>query len=258
MNKNEEFDLKIEDMSITGEGIGKVDGFPLFVKDALIGDLIHAKVIKLKKNYGYARLLRIIEPSDKRVEPLCLLSRQCGGCQIQALSYQEQLKFKERMVENNLGRIGGFTQIPLRPIIGMENPYRYRNKAQFPIGTDKNGEVTAGFYAGRTHDIIPNLDCILGVKENKTILETVLHYMKREGVSAYNEQTGKGMVRHVLIRKGFATGELMVCLVINGSQLPAKESLIDSLIQIPGMTSISISPNLEMNITEINFYLTEI
>lgn len=241
--KNDMVTVTIEDMGQDGEGIGKVDGFTLFIKDAVIGDVVEAKLMKVKKNYGYARLMKIITPSADRVEPKCSVYRQCGGCQIQALDYQAQLKFKERKVRGNLERIGGFTDIPLEPIMGMEEPYHYRNKAQFPVGTDKNGEIVTGFYAGRTHDIIPNTKCYLGTTVNEEILQVVLEYMKKYNISAYDEAKGKGLVRHILIRTGFASGEIMVCLVINGKKLPKSEKLVESLTKIQGMTSITINTN---------------
>lgn len=241
--KNDVVTVRIEDMGTDGEGIGKVNGFTLFIKDALIGDVVEAKLMKVKKNYGYARLMNIITPSPDRVEPKCPVYRQCGGCQIQALAYQAQLKFKEHKVRGNLERIGGFTDILLEPIVGMENPYHYRNKAQFPVGTDKNGEIVTGFYAGRTHDIIPNTKCYLGAEVNEEILHVVLEYMKKYNISAYNETTGKGLVRHVLIRTGFTSGEIMVCIVVNGKKLPRAERLVDELVKLEGMTSITLNVN---------------
>ena len=241
--KNTVVTLDITDMGQNGEGIGKVEGYTLFVKDAVIGDRVQVKVMKAKKSYGYARLLEILSPSPDRVEPRCACARQCGGCQIQALSYESQLKFKEEKVRGCLERIGGFTRIPLQPIIGMESPYRYRNKAQFPIGTGKDGRPVAGFYAGRTHSIIPQEDCVLGVRENQAILEVILGFMEEYGIPAYREEEGSGLVRHVLIRSGFATRELMVCLVINGETLPKAQVLVDRLKDIAGMASISLNIN---------------
>lgn len=241
--KNDSVTVSVTDMGQDGEGIGKAEGYTLFIKDAVVGDKVRAKVIKAKKNYGYARLMEVLEPSPDRVEPRCSCARQCGGCQIQALSYQRQLQFKEEKVRNVLERIGGFEKIPLQPIIGMENPYRYRNKAQFPIGTDREGRPMAGFYAGRTHTIIPQEDCVLGVRENKAILEVILGFMEEFSIPAYREEEGSGLVRHVLIRYGFATKEIMVCVVINGDRLPKAEILAERLSDIAGMTSISINKN---------------
>ncbi len=243
MQKNDEMILKIEDMGVDGAGIGKADGMTFFVKDAVIGDVVRAKVMKLKKTYGYARLMELLEASPDRVEPKCPYYRQCGGCQIQALSYEKQLEFKERKVRNNLERIGGFSEIPMEPIVGMEEPYHYRNKAQFPVGTDKDGHIVTGFYAGRTHTIIPNRDCALGLPVNREILDLVIDFMEKYHVSAYDEKTGKGLVRHVLIRCGFTSKEKMVCLIINGKSLPHSEKLVEALRKIDGMTSISINCN---------------
>ena len=247
MNKNDVFELNITDMGVDGEGIGHYDGMTFFVKDALIGDVIKARAMKLKKNYGYARVEEIIIPSAFRVEPKCALHRRCGGCQIQALSYEKQLEFKEQKVRNNLIRIGGFSpeevDEKMLPVVGMEEPYRYRNKAQFPVGCDKEGNVITGFYAARTHSIIPVEDCLLGVKDNEVILKLVKEWMKEYDISAYDETTGKGLLRHVLIRYGFTTKEIMVCLIINGDKIPGESSLIEGLKSLEGMTSISININ---------------
>ena len=260
--KNQLLTTEIIDISTEGEGIGKVNGYPFFIKDTIIGDQVEIRAIKLKKNYGYGRLEKVITPSPFRVTPPCSFHRQCGGCQIQAMSYEQQLAFKQNKVRNNLLRIGGFLPEELdrmmEPVVGMEEPFRYRNKAQYPIGRDKEGNPVAGFYAGRTHSIIANTECLLGVDENRTILEVILQYMKEYHVSAYEEASGKGLIRHVLIRKGFTSGQVMVCLVINlkgctglsgknssREWLPHQKELIERLVAIRGMTSISVSINCE-------------
>lgn len=237
--KNDLVTVTIEDMGHDGEGLGKIEGYPLFIKDAVIGDVVEASIMKTKKNYGYAKLRKVVTPSSFRVTPRCVFHRQCGGCQLQALRYDRQLVFKQNKIRNNLIRLGGFTpemidQV-MEPIVGMdesinvinearneainearnetinearnetinkaknetinkvrnemineamyktvgEGAYRYRNKAQFPVGTDKEGQPVVGFYAGRTHDIIANTDCCLGVTENRDILEIILAYMKK-------------------------------------------------------------------------------
>lgn len=245
--KNDMLTVTIEDMGHDGEGIGKVDGYTVFVKDAVIGDTVQAKIMKTKKHYGYGRLMEILEPSPDRVESLCPYARQCGGCQIQALSYEKQLEYKQNKIRNNLIRIGGFSreELPMEPIIGMEHPFRYRNKAQFPVGTDKEGNLVTGFYAGRTHSIINNRKCYLGVEVNEQILDIVMDYMEQNGVTAYDEASGQGLVRHVLIRYGFRSKEIMVCLVINGTKLPMAEKLVEELVKLPGMTSITLNVNRE-------------
>ena len=241
--KNDLVTLEIEDCGIDGEGIGKADGFTVFVKDAVIGDTVTAKIIKAKKNYGYGRLMEVLKPSPYRVEPKCEFARQCGGCQLQALSYDQQLVFKTNKVKGHLERIGGFADIPMEPIIGMDELFHYRNKAQFPVGRNKEGKIVTGFYAGRTHNIIENRDCALGVAENKEVLDRVIAHMEKYGIEPYNEATGKGLVRHVLIRYGYFTKEVMVCLILNGNKLPKEEQLVKSLCEIPGMTSITINVN---------------
>lgn len=245
IRKNDKFELIIEDMSEDGAGIGRLNGYIWFVKDAVIGDHIQASAMKMKKNYGFARLLQIIEPSKSRVAERCPSARRCGGCQLQMLSYEEQLKFKVRKVQNHLIRIGGLNEVPMEPIIGMEHPWRYRNKAQFPFGRNKDGKMIAGFYAGRTHCIIESEDCFLGAEENKEILARIRSVMEEKKIDPYEETTHSGVIRHALIRKGFLTGELMVCLVINQTKLPEAEAFVNALNVLPGMTSISYSINRE-------------
>lgn len=272
--KNDLVEVTIEDIGADGEGIGKVEGFTLFVKDALPGDVVRARIVKNKKHYAYARLEKVISPSPFRTEPLCSFHRQCGGCQLQTLSYEKQLEFKYAKIRNNLIRIGGFEgkflDTVMEPVIGMDYPFHYRNKAQYPVGTDKNGNVITGFYAGRTHDIIANTNCLLGPAVNEKILEIVLHYMKTYKVPAYHEVSGEGLIRHILIRNGFTSGQIMVCLVINKKPkkvsfnisepangvteqnsmikyqqevIPGQEYLIRKLCEIEGMTSVSVSFN---------------
>ena len=247
MQKNDTAVIEITDIGTDGAGIGKADGYTLFVKDAVIGDIAEVKVMKAKKNYGYARLMKVVEPSKYRAQSRCAFARRCGGCQIQEMSYDRQLAFKEQKVRGNLERIGGFSPEfidgIMDPVAGMEHPFGYRNKAQFPFGTDKEGNPVVGFYAGRTHDIIANTDCALGVPVNQQILEIILKFMKENSIPAYNEKTGQGLVRHALIRYGFSTKEIMVCLVINGTRIPHAEKLIGALTELPGMTSITISAN---------------
>ncbi|MDY3747996.1 MAG: 23S rRNA (uracil(1939)-C(5))-methyltransferase RlmD [Lachnospiraceae bacterium] len=245
IKKNDIYTMVIEDFGSEGEGIGKVDGFTLFVKDALIGDEIEVKVIKTKKNYGYGRLMKIIKPSPFRVEARCKNARACGGCQIQHLSYEKQLEYKQTKVENLLKRVGKIENYEMLPIIGMKEPYYYRNKAQFPVGKNKDGEIVTGFYAGRTHAIIDTEHCYIQHPLNEQLVRCVKQWMVQNHIEPYDETTGQGLVRHILTRIGFKTKEVMVCLVINGKKLPKAEKLIELLKDIPGMTSISININQE-------------
>ncbi len=273
--KNQILTLTIEDLGSEGEGIGKVDGFPFFVKDTLPGDEVRVSVMKTKKNMAFAKLQEIMKPSQDRVDPPCPVYRSCGGCQIQAMEYGQQLSFKRDKVYNCLKRIGGFDESLLdqvmREPVGMERPWNYRCKAQYPLGRDKEGRGIAGFYAGHTHSIISHTDCAIGAPENKAVLEAVLEYVREiegsfistkagadhatSGRNAggskkamdpvYNEETGEGLLRHVLIRKSHATGDLMVCLIINGEQIPEQDLLISRLSAISGVKSISLNTNME-------------
>ena len=247
MEKNEIFETEIVDMTEDGEGIGKVDGFTVFIKDTVIGDHVEAKLIKSKKTYGYGRLVKVLSPSAFRVEPTCPVAAPCGGCQLQAMSYESQLKFKESRVRGHLERIGHFTDIPMEPIIGMEGePLRYRNKAQFPVGKSKDGQIITGFYAGRTHSIIPVEDCLLGMPVNRQVTKIVTEFMEKYHIEPYNEETHRGLVRHILVRCGFHTGQVMVCLVINGTKLPRHEELVKCLSEaVSGLVSVSLNVNRE-------------
>ena len=276
--KNEVFQVKVADIGDNGEGIGKADGFTWFIKDAVIGDLVEAKVTKVKKSYGYARLMRVLEPSPYRREPLCPKARRCGGCQLQAMDYKKQLCFKENKICNNLRRIGGIGNLQMvdeegaprqgdnreigkggppvlvYPILGMEKPWRYRNKAQFPFGRNKEGGVITGFYASRTHVIIENEDCLLGAAENKGILACIRAYMEEYGILPYHEESHTGLVRHAFIRKAFRTGQIMVCLVVNGrvEELTEAGVLVERLISLPCGDSRIVSVSCNINREQTN------
>ena len=270
--KNQELNLTIEDLGNDGEGIGRVDGYTLFVKDALVGDVVRVRVMKTKKRYGYARLLSVLEPSPWRVEPRCPVARQCGGCQLQHCSYEKQLEWKSKKVADCITRIGGIPVVTdiaeaavvpeenamtgekpvvMEPILRMEEPFHYRNKAQYPVGYDKEGNLVAGFYAGRTHSIIPCMHCAIQHPCNEKILKTILDFMKEYHISAYQEEEHTGLVRHILTRVGKSTGEVMICLVINGNTLPCQEILVEGLQNAFAeekeltLKSISLCPNTQ-------------
>ncbi|MDO5521647.1 MAG: 23S rRNA (uracil(1939)-C(5))-methyltransferase RlmD [bacterium] len=259
VEKNEELIVKIDAYGSEGEGIGRIDGYALFVKDAVIGDTVKVKVMKAKKNYAFARLVEIITPSEDRIDPPCTLARKCGGCQIQHINYEKQLEFKHNKVKNCLEHIGGFKVVEqgtvetdvdavdnvvvMEPALGMDNAFYYRNKAQFPVGTDKDGKVITGFYAARTHNIIETTTCAIQAKENDEILQIVRDFLTEYKISTYDEESHKGLVRHILTRVGYKTKEIMVCLILNGKKLPHQEELIARLTKVPYMTSIIINVN---------------
>ena len=253
--KNELVTIEITDMGNGGEGIGRADGFTLFVKGAVVGDVIEAKVLKAKKTYGYAKIERILQPSEHRVEPVCPVAGRCGGCQLQAMNYVAQLSWKERKVRECLERIGGVafaeasdgtedtagvaadnvceTDKPcFLPILGMEDYFAYRNKAQFPVGKDKNGTVVTGFYAGHSHAIIPSTTCAIQAPVNEVICKIVCEHMEQNNVAPYEEESHTGLVRHILTRVGAATGEVLVCLIINGKSLPKAKILAGRLREV--------------------------
>ena len=246
--KNQVVTVTITDMDDDGNGIGKIDGYILFIKDTVIGDAVEAKIIKVKKNYSYAIATKIITPSADRVPLKCPVGKSCGGCQLQALSYESQLQFKYNKVFNDLVRIGGveadYLKVIMEPVVGMENPWNYRNKSQYPVGLNKDGEIIAGFYAGRTHSIISFPECHIASLSDKAILDVILKWAKDLGIRPYDETSQTGLLRHILIRTAVHTGEIMVCLIINGESLGEKEnSLISSLKKVDGIASVCINVN---------------
>lgn len=247
IKKNDELIIEIHDIGQQGEGIGKYKGYTLFVNNSTLGDKVKVKVMKTKKNYGFARLIEIIEASPFRVNPKCKIADRCGGCSIQHINYEKQLEIKQNRVISCLERIAGFdlSYVEVAPIIGMEDPYYYRNKVQLPVGKNKEGKIVMGFYAKRTHSIINMETCYIQSDINNDIFKIVGEFLQRNNISIYNEKTHKGLVRHIITRVGFTTGEVMVCLVINGKKLGKQEELIKELTKISGMTSISLNYNLE-------------
>jgi len=245
LEKNDIVTVMIEDITTSGEGIGKVDGFTLFIKDTVIGDMAEVKIIKAKKTYGYGKLMKIVTPSNNRVEPRCPVAKTCGGCQIQEMNYDSQLLYKQNVVINNLKRIGGLSDFEMCPIIGMDEPYNFRNKAQYPVGQDNNGKLVMGFYAAHSHVIVDNMDCCIGAPINAGILAKVKDFMLTYNIKPYNEFEHTGLVRNILIRVGATSGQVMVCVVINGKFLPNSDELVKSLLEVEGIESIMININKE-------------
>ena len=245
LKKNDQVEITIEDMGSEGEGIGKYEGYTLFVKDTAIGDKALVQITKAGRTYGYARLVKLIEPSPFRVSPRCPIAAKCGGCQLQHIDYAKQLEFKENKVKNCLMRIGGFTDFCMEPICGMEEPYYYRNKSQFPVGRAKDGRLLIGFYAGRTHSIIDTEHCYIWAKVNSEIISFMRSFIEKYKIEPYDETEHKGLLRHIVTRVGYSTGELMVCLVINGRKLPHKQELVEGLLKIKGMKSICLNVNTD-------------
>ncbi len=233
MNKNEFYRIKIEDLGNDGQGIGHIDKMAVFVKDTLPGDEAWIKIIKLKKNYAFGKLTELITPSPWRVQPLCEKAASCGGCTLQHMSYEKQLEYKWNKVKECLERIGGVENAAalMEPVFGMDTPYNYRNKMQFPVSRNKNGELQIGFYAGHTHSIINLEECPTGHPVNTVIIQVMRDFINKFNISTYNEEKHTGLLRHIITRTGFETGELMVCLVINGNNIKYGDVLYEMLYE---------------------------
>ena len=238
VQKNEELQVTIEDLTHEGAGVAKVDGYTLFIPKALPGEVVNIKVVKTNKGYGFARLLSIKSESKDRTEPPCPIYNQCGGCQIQHLSYEAQLTSKQKQVQDVLERIGGLKDVVVHPTLGMDDPWRYRNKAQVPVGENEGGLI-AGFYQERSHRIIDMDQCLIQHDENDEIITIVKSIAKKYGIRGYDEEKHRGTLRHVVARHGKQTGEIMVVLVTRGKELPNKKNIVEEIHnQIPNVKSI--------------------
>ncbi len=244
MNKNDIVRVEITDIGTDGEGIGKADGFTLFVNNAAPGDVIDAHILKSKKTYAYAKVERIVKASEARTETKCPVASKCGGCQIQHITYKKQLEIKTKKVFDCLSRIGGvereYLEKIFEPIIGMEEPWHYRNKAQYPVGKGSDGKTRIGFYSYHSHNIIENDFCEIQNPVCSFIIKGLREIISEFNISLYNEMSGEGVLRHCLIRVGVSTGEVIVCLVINakGKELknwseeaPAMKALVNKLTE---------------------------
>lgn len=244
VEKNKDYIIEIQNLGYEGEGVGRINNFTVFVPGAIPGEQVQAKIIKVNKNFAFGKLIKILKASPERIEPVCNLKR-CGGCQLMHLSYDAQLKFKKQRVIDSIERIGKLDGSIVRDTIGMKNPLRYRNKAMFPVGI-KDGRITAGFYAPRSHDIIDTPSCMIQDEDNDTALKTVKDWAGKYNISIYGESTQKGLLRHVMVRKAFRTGEVMTVLVTNGYEIPHADSLVELLKKnIPGLKTVAQSINME-------------
>ncbi len=242
VKKNTDYILEINGLTSEGHGVGKIEGFTVFVEGALPGEKIKIKIVNIRSSYAFGKLLEILNKSKERVEPKCSIVNRCGGCQLQHLDYQEQLKYKTQHVRDSIERIGGLENILIHEAIGMNDPWRYRNKAQFPVGM---GGVI-GFYANRSHDIIDNQSCFIQDEFNDKITTLFKEYIKKYDIPIYDEFSGKGLIRHIVTRKGFKTGEIMICIVVNGEKLPFESELIVKLREnIHGLKSVVLNKNMK-------------
>ncbi|MBB5172533.1 23S rRNA (uracil(1939)-C(5))-methyltransferase RlmD [Texcoconibacillus texcoconensis] len=238
VKKNETYNVTFEDLTHDGAAVAKIEGYTLFVPKALPGESGKVKVVKANKGYGFGRLLELTEESSQRVDPPCPIFDRCGGCQVQHLSYEGQLEHKQKHVADNLKRIGKLEDIAVHPTLGMEDPWRYRNKAQVPVG-EANGELIAGFYAKRSHEIIDMPNCIIQHESNDLVVQEVKDIAKKYGIRSYDEKKHKGTLRHIVSRHGRTTDELMVVLVTRGKELPNKKNIVQEIRErLPNVKSI--------------------
>ncbi|MDF2593710.1 MAG: methyltransferase, TrmA family [Clostridia bacterium] len=244
IKKNDHFEMEIIDIGADGEGIGKINDFIVFVPLAVVGDVVEVEVTKTKRNFGYGKIIRMITPSAFREVPKCEAASRCGGCQIQHIAYPEQLKWKTKKVKEALRRIGGLGDIEVADTIGMESPFNYRNKAQYPIRKE-DGELKIGFFAQRSYRIITSEGCVIQDVRNEQIIELVRAFLTKYNISIYNDETHEGLVRQLLIKTAYYTKEVMVCLVINGNTLTHQEKLIELLQEVEGLTSIVLNHNTD-------------
>ncbi len=248
VEKNKRYEIEITDISSDGNGVGSVDGFAVFVPMTAIGDVAEVLIVKVLSRYAIGRLMEIITPSKDRTDAQCPVFKRCGGCHLQHISYPAQLDVKRGFINAAMQRIGGFTDFQCDEILGMESPYRYRNKCIFPIGRDKSGAAVSGFYARRSHDIIPVDDCLMGSEINSSISKAVVEFMKENNISVYDEPTHKGLVRRIFIREAKTTGEIMVVISVNGKSIPKQDMLVEKLTAVSeNIVSVYININTEKN-----------
>lgn len=243
IKKNQSYTALVEDLTLDGSGVCKIDGFAVFVPMTAVGDQIRFKAVKVLKNYGYGILEEILTPSHDRIEADCSAFKQCGGCSFRHISYEAELRIKEKSVQDAFQRIGGFA-LPPEPILGAPESIHYRNKAQYPLGVDENGKAVAGFYAKRSHRIVPSSCCQIQDERFAPIIQWILGFINEYKISVYDEKSGKGLLRHIYLRVGRSSGEMMVCLVATGKKLPCCREFVQGLQeQFPQVTSIVLNQN---------------
>lgn len=237
VNKNQNYIIDIVDQGHEGQGVGKIDGFTVFIEGALPGETVEAKIVKTASSHAFGKLLNILEQSQDRIQPFCDVYKRCGGCHIQHMSYEAQLRFKTHRVREAVNRIGGL-DVQINDTIGMSDPMNYRNKSQYPVGM-QDGQVVMGFYAGRTHEIISGQHCSIQHFVGIEAAHAVRDFISEKKIPVYDEKTGKGIVRHIVTRVGFETGESMVVLSANSDKLPFAGELVDYVrSRVPEITSI--------------------
>ena len=232
IKKNDKYTVTIEDLTGMGSGVAKIEGITIFIENAVPGDVAEILILKVKKTYGYGKIIELITPSQNRVEPICPVAHQCGGCSIMQMDYATQLSYKSKQVLDAFVYTGGFDRDKIIKLMkqpkSLENPYHYRNKVIFPV-REINGKITVGFFKKNSHVPVDYYDCFISDKENKIIIDNIIGAMKEHGISAYNENTHSGLVRGIFIRRGFVTKETMVALVVNDKNFVPSQAFIDKI-----------------------------
>lgn len=230
VEKNKEYIVEVIDTGYKGEGIAKIDNFAIFIPNAIKGEKIKIKVLKVLTSYAFGKIIEIIEPSKNRLESDCGTYKRCGGCNLRHVKYDETLKIKQNLVQSLVNKTLK-NKIKVKETIGMERPYYYRNKAQFPIGKDKENNVVMGVFANRTHEIIPIKECFIQNKETQKLAKFILEFIKENNISVYDETSGRGLIRHIVTKIGIKTNEIMCIIVINGKEIPKEKELTMQIIK---------------------------
>lgn len=230
VEKNKEYIVEIVDTGYKGEGIAKIDDFAIFIPNAIKGEKMKIKIIKVLTSYAFGKIIEIIEPSKNRLDSDCSTYKRCGGCNLRHVKYDETLKIKQNLVQSLVNKTLK-NKIKVKETIGMENPYYYRNKAQFPIGKDKENNVVMGVFANRTHEIIPIEECFIQNKEIQKLSKFILGFIKENDISVYDETSRKGLIRHIVTKIGIKTNEIMCIIVINGKEIPKEKELTMQIIK---------------------------
>ena len=230
IKKNQEYIVDIIDNGFEGEGIAKIDNFTVFIPGAIKGEKIKILIVKVLSSHAFGKILEILEKSEKRQDADCITYKRCGGCNLRHIQYEETLKMKQNAVQSLVNKTLK-NKIQVDKTIGMDKPYHYRNKAQYPLGIDKNGDLVIGVFANRTHEVIPMENCFIQNPQSEEIAKYVLQFIKQNHISIYNEETQKGLFRHIVIKVGIKTNEIMCIFVINGKNIPKENELKSALVQ---------------------------
>lgn len=259
VEKNKEYIVDIIDNGYEGEGIAKINNYTIFIPEAIKGERIKILIVKTNSSHAFGKIIEILTQSGTRINSDCTTYKRCGGCNLRHIKYQDTLKLKKDIVQNLVNKMLK-TNLEVKKTIGMENPYHYRNKAQFPVGYNKNNELVTGVYANRSHDIIETNGCFIQNKLSEEIAKFIIKFMKKHNISAYNEKDRTGIVRHIVVKVGIATNEIMCIVVANQENIPKEKELVEELLNnFPNIKTIiknvnSKNTNVILGNRNINLY----